>query len=157
MKALKSNEDFLVRENAGLNLLIGAAFLLMFIITLNDKVDAESQQGYHFKAMHLALLPAVFFILRLLEDKRTIFRINKRGIYYYGQFVTGWDNLIKTWYGEEQVTESIQDNFMLYVRYQKADGKIYQCKFPLTNTQDKAEEEIVTAIKFYFNKYQQDQ
>ncbi len=75
--------------------------------------------------------------------------INKNGFFHYGKLITNWNNFIDVAVKEEEKMFSIKDNFALFIKYYK-DGEPghFGRKIKLTNTQNKAEEEIIAAIKF---------
>jgi len=87
-------------------------------------------------------------------------KINREGIYYYGQLLTDWDNFISWEFIDELPipsygTDAVNDQLFLMIKYYKDNlPGYYGRKIRLTNTQDKSEEEIVGAIKFYFKHYQ---
>lgn len=85
-----------------------------------------------------------------------VFTINKTGIYYYGELLTDWNHFISEEFIDEVPLPSgndpgINDRFYLFLKYYK-DGYpgYYSRKIRLTDTQDKSEEEIIAAIKFYY-------
>jgi hypothetical protein len=48
----------------------------------------------------------------------------------------------------------LRDNFVLVVEYKKNGTKQgFRKKLPLTNTQDKSEEEVLEAVKFFWGEY----
>ncbi|GAA4344504.1 hypothetical protein [Flaviaesturariibacter amylovorans] len=130
--------EFVVRESRVLNALITIAFGFIFIALV-----------FNFLGW-LALLifgpPLLVFLLRR-KSGGTVFRINTHGLYYYGKLVTDWDHFVSARVVEEEATGKFSDSFHLYVQYTREDGNVYKRRFPLTNTQDKAEEEIIAAIR----------
>lgn len=87
----------------------------------------------------------------------TIITINKNGFYYYEQLLTDWEHFIS----EEFIDEvplpqgndpGLNDRFFLLIKYYKDDKPGYfGRKIRLTDSQDKSEEEIIAAVKFYYN------
>ena len=51
---------------------------------------------------------------------------------------------------QEEIIGSIKDNFVLIIRYYQLESlELYMIKIRLSNTQDKADAEIIEAIQFY--------
>jgi hypothetical protein len=106
----------------------------------------------------LAVLISVFGVASLLASRKNkvVMTINRDGFFYYGSLVTNWTNFVSARFVDEvpQLSKSslgISDQFYLAVRYRKeAGGACFERKIALTNTQDKAEEEIMAAIRFYY-------
>jgi hypothetical protein len=146
MKKLDPNKPFLVKESMGVNIFLGLVFLAMFISSFfNNDPDAK---GFEFKILYIAIIPAVLFIRKGLIN-RVCMVINKKGIYHSGELITTWDDFIDARIDQDEVIMTIQDNFVLFVRYRQPGNKIFRSKIPLRNTQNKAEEEIIEAIRFF--------
>ena len=81
---------------------------------------------------------------------KTYITINHTGIYYFGKLVSSWDNFKSACITQDDIPESIQDNFVLMVEHYKTgeDGYFIK-KVPLTNTQNKSEEEVPAAVDFF--------
>lgn len=89
----------------------------------------------------------------------TVMVINKTGFYYYGEMITNWTNFIDAEFIDDVPvpdgsSSAIQDRFYMMIRYYK-DGEAgyYGRKIPFTDTQDRSEEEIIAAVKFYHANY----
>ncbi|HZF63536.1 MAG TPA: hypothetical protein VEZ55_03575, partial [Chitinophagaceae bacterium] len=81
----------------------------------------------------------------------TIIKINRSGFYYAGQLVTDWKLFYDAVVQDKMAVGSYRDNFILDIRYYSTDRSLlYTQSIPLTNTQDKAEEDIIEAIRFYY-------
>lgn len=143
-------QDFVVNESKGLNMIVGFFGLLLvagFLSTI----------GIGWRALVLIIpgsMAALVFI-RNGATTTTVMIINKTGFYYYGELITNWDNFIDVEFVDDVPipdanTSAVQDRFYMMVRYGK-DGKAgyFGRKIPFTDTQDKSEEEIIAAIKFY--------
>jgi hypothetical protein len=108
-------------------------------------------QSYFFV---LALAPAIYCFLRG-QSKRVYIRVNKTGIYYNEQLVTGWPGLLKVYVSqkEKKGIYNIMDNFILVVEYKKDSSKEgFRRKIPLTNTQNKSEEDVLEAVQFFWKE-----
>jgi hypothetical protein len=92
--------------------------------------------------------------------ERTVMTVNKDGFFYYGSLITNWNNFVSARFIDQMPEISstslgISDQFFLAVRYYKENEPgCFERKFALTNTQDKSEEEIMAAIRFYYNQSQ---
>jgi hypothetical protein len=86
--------------------------------------------------------------------------INRNGFFYYGTLITSWGNFISARFHDDIPLPSnnsvaVSDKFYLVLRYYK-DGRqeIYERRIRFTNTQNKSEEEILAAIRFYYKNSQ---
>jgi hypothetical protein len=144
------NEDFIVKESKKLNLVIGI-FLLIFSIGLFSTGYIGNGGG--------AMVAAIAALTKSSKTT-TVIAINKMGIYYYGELLTDWDHFISEEFIDDVPLPSrrdpgINDQFFLLLKYYK-DGLpgYYGRKIQLTDTQNKSEEEIIAAIKFYYKNYE---
>jgi hypothetical protein len=138
---LTPETNFTVRESQLVNFIAGFALLAVVIVSLMAyQVDMS---------ITLMLLPAAFFIFRGLSNQVAI-AINKKGIYQGSTQLTNWNNFIHAYLIDEQKIGSIQDNFAIVVEYKK-DGQpgYFKRKIRITSTQDKTDEEILEAIRFF--------
>ncbi|HEU4901460.1 MAG TPA: hypothetical protein VFT06_01680 [Flavisolibacter sp.] len=92
--------------------------------------------------------------------ERIVMTVNRDGFFYYGDLITNWTNFVSARFMDQtpQVSSTslgISDQFFLAIRYYKENEPgCFERKFALTNTQDKSEEEIMAAIRFYYNQSQ---
>ena len=78
--------------------------------------------------------------------------INKNGFFYKGKLITDWKLFYDAVVFEKPRGRRIKDSFVLDLRYYSSDySLIYTKRIPLTNFQDKGDEEILEAIQFYYN------
>ena len=103
--------------------------------------------------LYLVAVPAFFFFARALKAGNVIMKVNKDGIYYYTELVTNWQYFIDAKVTQADKLWTLQDNFILLINYTDGEGKKYRSKIPLTNNQDKSEEEIIAAIRYFRTKY----
>jgi hypothetical protein len=152
-ESFNANGDFHVKESKGCNLGMGVLLLVLASVIIFADLSGRLS-GPFIKIFYLLLVPAVLFIRRGSANQ-TVMTINKTGFFYGGQLLTSWDNFIDAAVTQEEKLLTIQDNFLLFIKYYK-DGSpgYFGRKIPLTNTQDKAEEEIIAAIRFYYKQYQ---
>lgn len=92
------------------------------------------------------LLSTIFFFILY----KKILTINKKGIYYYGTFLTNWTNLIEASIAHRKVSNTAENNFILVLDYHKDnDNGFYHFEVAMTNKQNKSAEEIITAINHF--------
>lgn len=98
------------------------------------------------------VIPALTVIARGFRNK-TILVINKNGFYYYGELLTDWNHFISEEFIDDGPSLSrgkSKDQFYVLIKYYKEGSPgYYGRKIPFTASQDKSEEEIIAAIKFY--------
>jgi hypothetical protein len=157
---LSKDSEFVVREDKVLNYILAALFFALFLYGFIDAIRRHfiniDYQSYFFT---LALLPAIY-CLRRGRRKRLYIRINKTGIYQDEKLLTGWSNLLKVYISQEEKKSlrfNLMDNFILVVEYRKDGFKQgFRRKIPLTNSQNKSEEEVLEAVKFFWKEYRND-
>jgi hypothetical protein len=147
MQNFQPNSNFVVKENGGVFLVLGILFTAMFIYSVIYFRDPQKDVKFEFT--YLLLVPAIYFIRKAFTKKKVIILINKNGIYYYNKLITSWFNFVKAQVTQEEKLMAISDNFVLLVEYRNGQSKLITDKIPLTNTQDKSEEEIIAAIKYF--------
>jgi hypothetical protein len=137
--------DFVVKESKRMRLIIGSFFVLFSLFMLKD-------------FLWMGIIVGSIGIGALIVSMRneTIMTINKDGFFYYDRLLTAWSNFVSAEFLDELPVQAsgsagLSDQFYLYVKYYKADKPgCFALKIPLTNTQDKSEEEILAAIRFYY-------
>ena len=149
---LTENTNFDVKESIWLDYFISGIFFILFILALfMDSPTDSSYTPYYYKSMYIAIVPAILFAMRG-KNKSVIIRINKNGIYYYGKFVTSWENYIDGNIEQDpdrKESSITDDNVLLISYYKEGEEGCFVRKIPLTNTQDRAEEEIAEAMKYF--------
>jgi len=101
-----------------------------------------------------AAIAGVASLVRSAKNQ-TVIIVNKTGFFHYGDLVTNWANFVSVDFVDEvpvfsSKSAGLSDKFSLIMKYYKDDRpECFACKIPLTNTQDKSEEEIIAAIRFY--------
>ena len=149
-------QDFVVKESQGVNTIIGI-FILCLVVGLLSTIGIRWTILIPIASVAIT---AIAYIKNGVTNP-TVILINKNGFYYYGQFITNWNNFIDIKFIDDMpraeiYTKGIQDRFGMMIRYYK-DGEdgYYGRKISFTDTQDKSEEEIIAAIKFYHSHYMQ--
>ncbi len=156
---LSKESEFLVGEERVLNYVLASLCLALFLYGLVDAIRRRFIHiDYQSFVFALALAPA-FLFFRKARSSRIYIRVNKTGIYHDEQLVTRWSNLIKAYIAQKEKKNffNIQDNFILVVEYRK-EGLPQGARrnIPLTNTQNKSEEEVLEAVKFFWKEYRND-
>lgn len=153
-KIFTKEDQFVVGEERVLNYILAAFCLALFLYGIIDAVNRNFRKiDYQSFVFALALIPAYLFF-RKARSNRIYIRINKNGIFQDEKSVTDWANFINAYIDQKEKKSffSIQDNFLLVVEYKK-DGKGFRHKIPLTNTQNKSEEDVLRAVHFFENQY----
>jgi hypothetical protein len=142
-------EDFIVKESTGMNILISFFFLLI----------AFFSASMYWWLCGFFLIPGVLLLIKAYKND-IIMIVNKNGFYYYGNLITNWSNFIDVEFIDEvplpdQNSSGVSDKFSMLIKFYKdgQPGLYFTQQFPFTNTQDKSEEEIIAAIKFYHQYY----
>jgi hypothetical protein len=145
---LDAEGNFLVKESKSTNYIVGALLLAVFFISLSFGDYGWSNFLF---GICIFLVPGTVAIARARRNS-VIMKINATGFYYYGKLIAP-RNLFKDAEVQDKTpVASYKDNFQLYFRYYSADcSLIYTRIIPLTDTQDKADEEIMEAIWFYYD------
>jgi hypothetical protein len=139
------DSSFQVKESKKMRLFIGIIALGIAVVMVQGSV-------------FMAVVAATFGVVSLIYSRRnqTIMEINKDGFFYYGRLVTNWNNFVSARFIDQapQLSSNslgISDQFFIAIRYRKVDSSnCFEQKIALTNTQDKSEEEILAAIRFYY-------
>ena len=156
---LTKESEFVVGEEKVLNYIMTAFFIALFLYGLIDAIRRHFINiDYQSFIFGFALVPAIY-CFRRAHSNRVYVRVNRTGIYKDEQLVTGWSNLLNAFITQKEKTGifNIVDNFILVVEYTK-DGSPegFRRKIPLTNTQNKSEEEVLEAVKFFWSVYWKD-
>jgi hypothetical protein len=151
---LTESSTFTVKESALTNLLVGGFLMILAVLGF----FADPHEGFYgmkiyYRSIWIMLVPAIIFLIRGFLHK-TIFTIDKNGIYQYGKLVTDWKNFVSANITQKEITGSIKDNFILVIDYYNTEELCYHERtIPLADTQTKSEEEIIAAINFFYDLY----
>ncbi len=150
---LTKDSEFIVGEEKWINYFLGTLLLALFAYGLMRLINKD------FKKMDLetcvsvlAIVPCIYFFRRA-ASKRIYIRVNKNGIYQDERLVTNWENFIDAYISQKKKIFSIQDNFIMVVEFLKDSSTGIRRQIPLTNTQNKSEEDVFDAIKFFWHQY----
>lgn len=150
-KKLSPDSDFKVGEEKVLHYVLALLFFALFLYGIIDAVNRNFKKvDYQSYIFLLAIIPVVYS-LRRARSNRVFIRINKRGIYHHEKLITDWDNFQHASLAQKPKTRivELQDNFILTVEFRK-DGKILRRTIPLTNTQNRSEEDVVAAVQYFY-------
>lgn len=150
--SLDEDGSFTVREFAALSWIIAALFYALFIYAVINTAQMKTQSSAFDHMLLMVLLPAIGFTYKA-RSKNVYIRINEAGIYIGNFFLTNWQNFISAEYTQKKVVASFQDNFILIIQYYRPGDGQYEKEVPLTNTQNKAEEEVIAATQYFYDLY----
>ncbi|MEO7046167.1 MAG: hypothetical protein ABI091_12730 [Ferruginibacter sp.] len=148
--SIKTQKLFIVKDDKSVSLFAGAVFWIMFFSAVYYNNFSHLTTEGSINLLYITVFPAIFFTIRALRNK-IIIKINEDGFYYYGSLITNWENLISARYAPQEMDGNISDDFTLYLEYYNPDKGTYLSKVPLENTQDKSEEDVMTAINSFWN------
>ncbi|HUR65126.1 MAG TPA: hypothetical protein VMZ03_02145 [Chitinophagaceae bacterium] len=151
---LTPDGQFVVSEEKALNYILAVLFFALFCYGVGDAMYKKLKQiDYQSYVFALAIAPAIYCVRRA-RKKRIYIRINKTGIYQDERLITPWSDLLHAYISQKEKTKMINlmDNFLLVVEYKK-DGKGIRRQLPLTNTQNRSEEEVLEAVNFFWKRY----
>ena len=148
-KNLKPDGVFTVGESRGLAFALALVFAALFFYAVVDALLHPDGDRAN-RIMLVALIPAIIF-LRKSRSRAVIMRIDSLGFTYYGKRLFTWPQFVSARVEEGDSTGRFQDNFKLHLQYYREDGNLYHRRVPLTNMQNKSEEEIIAAIRYYSN------
>ena len=152
---LEKDGSFAVKESAFINSIIAAVAFAVFFYALYLVIKApEGQDLFLDGFMLVAIIPAVMFTMKARSGTVYI-RVDENGIFVNRQLLTSWQTFRNASFGQKEKVMSIQDNFVLRVTYHVTGKGNFVREVPLTNTQNKSEEEVIAAIKYFYHKYQQ--
>ena len=153
---LTPDGQFLVGEYKLMHYFMALFFLALFSYGVYDAWSRDFKNiDYQSYVFALGIIPVVMILLKL--RKGTIYiRINNKGIYKNERLVTPWSGLLNVTLTQEEKKGiyDLGDKFVLLLQYSKpGETKPSLRKIPLTNTQNKSEEEVLAAVKWFWGKY----
>lgn len=152
-KKLTHDSEFVVGEDKVLDYILAVLFFALFVYGMIDSIKHGFLKITLTGLFILALVPTIILVAKA-KSRRVYIRVNKTGIFQDEQLVTRWANFLNASVTQKEVVLSIQDNFLLVVEYLKeGEEKGFRRKIPLTNTQNKSEEEVLEAVRFFWNLY----
>lgn len=154
---LTKDSEFIVGEEKMLVYILAALFFAIFLYGVVEAFNYGLSKLTWVNYMYaIALVPAIFFFIKGTSG-RIFIRVNKTGIYQDEKLVTDWKNFINAYITQKQKLMSIQDNFILVVEYLKdSSGTGFRRNIPLSNTQNKSEEDVLEAVLFFWKRFGSD-
>jgi hypothetical protein len=146
---LDYNNEFIVRQWKTLNLIVAVVmFIIAILIIANWTFDSFASSAIMLLIVIPGFgIPALIYRRQALNNS-PIIRINTTGIYHYERLITGWSNFHNAYVTNKMALGGYRDNFQLVIEFYKQDD-LYEKKIPLTNTQNKSEEEVYEAVIYY--------
>lgn len=164
-KQLTIDSEFTVGEEKALDFILSFLAFSLFVYGLVQTIrNGLSEVNYSTIIYFMGLVLGVLFLRKGLS-KRIYIRINKKGIFQDEELVTTWDKFLKATIEQGRPQKKngsllptakgtlakIQDNFALVVEYIKeSPTNGFRRRIPLTNTQNKSEEDVLEAVKFFW-------
>ena len=147
---LESDNTFKVRESQLINYLFAFIFLAMSIGAFITMSSARYQSFDSYRPIVLmTLFPGIIFFTKAIKNK-ILLELNVTGLYYQGTLITTWPNFVRSYEIQEEVPGSLDDNVRIVVEYYVPEKKMnYVIKLDLKGTQDKSEEQIVSAMNYF--------
>ena len=153
---LQPNSEFTVGENKLMGYVISLLFLALFAYGVYDAARRHFRNvDYQSYLFALAIIPAIISFRRA-RSNRVYIRINRKGIFHHGKLVTGWADFLNARIDQEHKRLiDIRDNFVLVVEFRKPGNprQGLRKKIPLTNSQDKSEEEVLAAVRYFWRNH----
>jgi hypothetical protein len=114
-------------------------------------LQKKYEPGIVMPLFYAAALAISLMFFKKFRSNRVFLRINHAGIYKDEKLVTDWDHLIRAHITQrEGRLLNLTDAFILVIEYTKTDPeKGYRTIVPLTNTQNRSEEDIMAALKHF--------
>lgn len=151
---LNKDSQFVVGENKGLDYVLAFLCFALFSYGLIDAILNRFTVWNASNFVFLIALIAAILFFKKANSKRVYIRINIKGIYQDERLVTGWLNFHNAYITQKEKVITIQDNFILVVEYTKeGTNQGVRRTIPLTNTQNKSEEEVLEAVQFFWKEF----
>lgn len=152
---LDPSKNFKVSQMIVFQTIVGVLMLMLGLYFLFEPHSFKVSSRYYILIFMVFIFPGLVFIIRAMVNQ-TVILINKAGIYSFGRLITTWQNYIGAYVKQEPPAGSLSDCEVLYIQYKKPNkpGSFVRI-LKLGNTQNKASEEIIEAIEFYYNNFKQ--
>lgn len=152
---LTSDGQFIVGEYKLMHYFMALFFLALFGVGMYDAIARNFRDiDYQSYVFALAIIPAVLILVKV--RKGTIYiRVNTKGIYENERLVTQWSGLLNVTLTQEEKKGiyDLGDKFILLLQYSKpGEAKPLIRKIRLTNTQNKSEEEVLAAVRWFWGR-----
>lgn len=150
--SFEKDGSFAVKEFKALDAVVAGVFYVIFVVALVNTIrnNDTTHPAVAYSLLAGILAGGITFTRKALSE-RVYLLINKQGIYQGKTFITNWRNFVSAKYIDKQLTMSIKDNFVLVLTYYKMDGICYKRNIPVINSQNKGEEEVIAAMRYFCN------
>ncbi|MEO6719604.1 MAG: hypothetical protein ABIN67_04520 [Ferruginibacter sp.] len=155
---LDKDGNFVVRESVLLNTIMGFIFLAILIGVLFTRNFEANQPIGSFHLIYLFLIVGIVAVFTKAKRRDVILIINKNGIYYRSKLVSDWPNFINAYiYQEDYVvsnnSDGLNDKFYVVITFFEPQSEAnYMYKVPMSNSQDKSEYQVISAIEYFSKK-----
>ena len=141
--------EFVVKDSVGIMLFMAVFFSVLLVSSL-----PYNENGNLTFILVLAGGGIIFSVYKVIVRKPQI-RVNRSGIYAAENLITDWDHFYTAEFQQLPLKRlRVSEKNILIVHYRK-DGieGSFRSTIPLTNTQNKSEEAVVEAVRFYHDIY----
>jgi len=150
--SLTPESEFIVGEERVLAIVMSILFAALAIYGIIDLI----RNGFNSSVILILALGPCLMYIKKYKSKRVYIRVNRKGIFQDEKLITSWPFLLNAYIDQSEGITSykiptIKDNFILILEYKKDDSmKGFRKSIPLTNTQDKSEEDVLAAVKYFW-------
>lgn len=150
-KPLTRDSEFVVSHNKWLMAVVSGIFFSIFMFGFLN-ANRKGWETFNYSYL-IFLFISIIFLVRMFR-KHIYIRINKRGIYQNEELLTEWRNFLKADVIRLSILFSWSDDLALKIEYMKdRDDKGYRKNLRLSNFHDQSIEDLVAAIRFFWNAY----
>jgi hypothetical protein len=138
---LAENDVFVVKESVTLDYGLAGFFTLLGLLTIGTS---------GFPVGIFSLIAAAYFLYKGVVNREAL-RVDCNGIYQNRKLVTTWHNFAEAFATQVRIDGEIAAVFVLIIRYYKEGiTGSFRMTIPLTDTQNKSEDEILAAIRRFY-------
>jgi hypothetical protein len=138
---LAENDVFVVKESVTLDYGLAGFFTLLGLLTIGTS---------GFRVGIFSLIAAAYFLYKGVVNREAL-RVDCNGIYQNRKLVTTWHNFAEAFATQVRIDGEIAAVFVLIIRYYKEGiTGSFRMTIPLTDTQNKSEDEILAAIRRFY-------
>lgn len=138
---------FEVRESKMINYIIASVFFLMLVGWL---LTTGGEWKQYFVILLFLFIVAFGSLLKGIR-KKLLIRVDHTGIYYKKFLVSNWnsfDNVsLEHEFYQTSASHSLQERYFILVTFFNKVNRKMEFRLEMTSTQDKSEEQILSAIK----------
>jgi hypothetical protein len=152
---LEEDGSFVVKEFVALDICVALVFYIIFFVALHNISHERITSITPYLPLLVFLLGCAAAYTFKAFSKRKYIQVNSKGIWINSFFVTDWDNFVSARYKELKFAtrNSYVYKYVLFLYYYKSNGVGYVRKVPIISTQNRAEEEVIAAIKYFYQQH----